>query len=344
MSETHEPSSKLVAGELAFPDEDLEKTYYRVGIKGASMAVAKSALQKSIRRGDVEVATYWAAILLGSHKIANLFNRLLTIASEDIGPADDSALVAVVEGYQWYEKLRNGTYGGRGEWKRMRNVSGIRSTVDGLVRMLCASPKSRACDHACIGIIGPIFDGEDSVGKGNWIGAMGECAESRDSTGALENLARALKADRSSLGAVLDSLGEMGCRTAVVAAKAIVSTKDRKARPSFMPIVHGLFSAMHMGSDHGSAPIRNSAAIDELYRRILGTDPLTKSPDYAMDMHVRGVSKGAVRSFIESEHAALVPRVDPATVHFPEVELYDRARGIGATVRESSNMAARKHK
>ncbi|MCK9356348.1 MAG: hypothetical protein M0R22_04255 [Dehalococcoidia bacterium] len=342
MTETHNPSVTMVTADLAFPAEDLEKTYYRIGIKGASMAVAKSALQKAIRRGDAAVATYWAAILLGSHKIANLFNRLLTIASEDIGPADDSALRAVLDGYQWYAGLRQSTYGGRGEWKRMRNIAGIRSTVDGLVRMLCAAPKSRACDHGCIGIVGPIFDGTEPLLHDDWPVVMARGVAIRDPVLALESLAKALKTDRAYLESVLSYLDRKGCGTAVASAKAIMSTKDRKARPPFMPLVHGLFTAMHMGSDHGAAPIHDSAAVDTLYRRLLGVELLHTPPGYAIDMHVLGVSRGSVRSFIEAEHAALVPRVDPATVGFPETDLYDKARLVGAAVREKSKLEARK--
>lgn len=89
-----------------FPSNDLDVSYYRTGYKQAQESVAKSALQKAIRRGDSEVANYWAAVLLASHQIENLFGRLLTIASEDIGPADNSILAYVVEAYKLYKAAR----------------------------------------------------------------------------------------------------------------------------------------------------------------------------------------------------------------------------------------------
>lgn len=48
-----------------------------------------SALQKEIRRGDEEAALFWALELAGAYDTF-LWRRLAIIASEDIGPADNT--------------------------------------------------------------------------------------------------------------------------------------------------------------------------------------------------------------------------------------------------------------
>jgi replication-associated recombination protein RarA len=56
-----------------------------------------SALQKAIRRSDERRAVYWATVLeLEGKKMAvQMWNRMLVIANEDIGPADSSVIVKI---------------------------------------------------------------------------------------------------------------------------------------------------------------------------------------------------------------------------------------------------------
>ena len=53
-----------------------------------------SALQKCVRRGDEQQATYWAAELETFNDLM-LWNRLKVIASEDIGPANPTATLVI---------------------------------------------------------------------------------------------------------------------------------------------------------------------------------------------------------------------------------------------------------
>ena len=54
-----------------------------------------SALQKEIRRGQVEEAAYWAYEMILSELESKLWSRLATIAAEDVGLADPQAVVVV---------------------------------------------------------------------------------------------------------------------------------------------------------------------------------------------------------------------------------------------------------
>ena len=54
-----------------------------------------SALQKEIRRGNVEDAAYWAYEMIVSDLETKLWSRLATIAAEDVGLADPQAVVVV---------------------------------------------------------------------------------------------------------------------------------------------------------------------------------------------------------------------------------------------------------
>jgi hypothetical protein len=57
-------------------------------------------------------------------------------------------------------KLRKVT--ARDEWKELMNNPRIRKNIVALIRFLCASPKSRICDHVCIGVLEPILSGPGS--------------------------------------------------------------------------------------------------------------------------------------------------------------------------------------
>jgi hypothetical protein len=57
-------------------------------MRGYSPYDCVSAMQKAIRRSQVEQAVYWAMELYGSGHQTWMWNRLQEILSEDIGPAD----------------------------------------------------------------------------------------------------------------------------------------------------------------------------------------------------------------------------------------------------------------
>jgi len=68
--------------------------YHLVTARGYDFFEVASALQKEIRRGNEEAALYWA-LELGSKFDDFLWSRLSIIASEDIGPADNSIAVLI---------------------------------------------------------------------------------------------------------------------------------------------------------------------------------------------------------------------------------------------------------
>jgi len=98
---------------------------------------AKSALQKSIRRGLEEDALYWAA-QLAAWNATSLWNRLKVIASEDVGVASPSAAIMVRALFEnWAEATREGE-------EQKNGYLYITHAVLVLVR----SKKSRIVDHA----------------------------------------------------------------------------------------------------------------------------------------------------------------------------------------------------
>lgn len=102
---------------------------------GYNMFEVASALQKSIRRGEVEEAMFWAAELDQSGLGEYLWKRLRIIASEDIGLADPMACVIVRSLYDNWTELRR------------KPQKSEREFIVHAVAHLCLAPKSRALDH-----------------------------------------------------------------------------------------------------------------------------------------------------------------------------------------------------
>ncbi|ESX80263.1 hypothetical protein X759_14075 [Mesorhizobium sp. LSHC420B00] len=93
--------------------------------------VAMSALQKGIRRGDVDLATRAAATLLATDP-AKLWRRLAGVGFEDIGLADLETVGLIMAGTSG-KNVREAV---GGEW----HVASM------LVARMCAAPKCRASD------------------------------------------------------------------------------------------------------------------------------------------------------------------------------------------------------
>ena len=72
---------------------------------GTPLDVAKSCLQKAIRRGDDLGAAYWALQLAAKFPWL-LFRRLAVIACEDVGLGDPRALPVVLAARSAYEQAR----------------------------------------------------------------------------------------------------------------------------------------------------------------------------------------------------------------------------------------------
>ena len=109
----------------------------RLTPNGTDPYEAKSALQKSIRRGLEEDSLYWAAEL-ATWNTESLWKRLRVMASEDIGLASPSAAIAV---RALYESWRDAQKDGEGEGRLF---------IMHAVLVLVRAKKSRIVDHATI--------------------------------------------------------------------------------------------------------------------------------------------------------------------------------------------------
>lgn len=76
--------------------------------RGYQVYEVVSALQKAIRRSQVEEAVYWALELHGSGHKAWCWSRLQTICSEDIGPAAPNLPAQIATLRAWSEKAKEG--------------------------------------------------------------------------------------------------------------------------------------------------------------------------------------------------------------------------------------------
>ncbi|OBQ67809.1 hypothetical protein [Mesorhizobium erdmanii] len=98
--------------------------------------VAMSALQKAIRRGDVDLATRAAATLLKADP-AKLWRRLAGIVFEDVGLASVETIRLVMSATTGKDARRQ-----FGEW----------AVASLLVQKMCAAPKCRAADDMFIAL------------------------------------------------------------------------------------------------------------------------------------------------------------------------------------------------
>lgn len=94
-----------------------------------------SALQKSIRRGQEELAYFWALEMADSGSFWQCLHRLNVIAHEDVGLADPQAVMYAMacfrDAYDWYRNKRR-------EWQMPLGLG---------ILALCRAKKSRIGDH-----------------------------------------------------------------------------------------------------------------------------------------------------------------------------------------------------
>ena len=104
---------------------------------GYSIFECASAMQKSIRRGLVDEAMFWAVELELSQYGLYCWKRLRIIASEDIGMAEPMACVVVRTLFDNYVEQR-----------KHKDAKSEREFMVHAVVFLATCPKSRAIDHA----------------------------------------------------------------------------------------------------------------------------------------------------------------------------------------------------
>jgi replication-associated recombination protein RarA len=106
-----------------------------------------SALQKCIRRAQVDEAMYWAVEMNESGFGAYAWRRLIVICSEDVGPADHMASVVIHALHEnskvLREAVRSGSRAQSDYWKALWPYEALLQAVTYLAR----APKSREmCD------------------------------------------------------------------------------------------------------------------------------------------------------------------------------------------------------
>lgn len=93
-----------------------------------------SAMQKDIRRGNERQAMQWALELIPAYEAA-CWNRLVTIAHEDVGLADPFVLVALPTMRETYMEMRT------------RGDGGACLVLANAILMLARAPKCRLADE-----------------------------------------------------------------------------------------------------------------------------------------------------------------------------------------------------
>lgn len=162
-----------------FGRADLREVYkaMSVGREGQRfrMRELKSLLQKAIRRNLKPLAHAAAALMLGSHQVTNLCNRLLTISTEDISLGclevwkAAAALADLKQSLYSSKKAQYRLADGRtlveaARWRdELRNSEPFRARLHALVDAMCEAPKTRLCDYLSMTCISP--GQQESAGK-----------------------------------------------------------------------------------------------------------------------------------------------------------------------------------
>jgi len=103
-----------------------------------------SALQKDVRRGDQQ-AWYWASALLQQGHWKATFNRLMIIASEDVGLGSPYLPIAL-----WKEFVRGKSFLKGKKLTESKDLQGCKDTLHTSIQLLIAAPKSRALNNLLI--------------------------------------------------------------------------------------------------------------------------------------------------------------------------------------------------
>src|SRR5713101_1438020 len=117
--------------------EEMSQDHCNIEPLIADQWIVSSLLQKSIRRGELEIAQR-AALTLLEQKGSAIWRRLMVIAFEDVGAASIDAVSATV------------AVGLDAGWRKSRG--GDAQAVIGLARMLADAAKDRSADYLICGI------------------------------------------------------------------------------------------------------------------------------------------------------------------------------------------------
>lgn len=110
--------------------------HFKPTVGGHQVYEVVSALQKAIRRGELDNALYWSTDLHLSGLDGWLWKRLLVITSEDVGPGWPEGPAVIRALYDNYKEYKS----------RPDNPGAL--FMHHAVILLCRAPKTRLVDHA----------------------------------------------------------------------------------------------------------------------------------------------------------------------------------------------------
>ena len=245
----------------------------------ADQWVINSLLQKSIRRGEVEVAQR-AALTFLAQKGSAIWRRFIVIAFEDIG-ASSADVVAM-------------TVAGSTDLKWRKQSGGDAIVAFHLARLLAEAPKSRSAEHLITSSdCHPSFQQERLLVSTSSI--ADNLAAVTDKSNSLTHRALAAwcvlgigwereKQPGTDMPALLDTFRQLGVPEELVAATGIAATKTREPITLMVPLVW-------LAANDGQVPTVLEAAVP----RSLVLDEI---PMYALDKHTR-VGLEAIRKLVK---------------------------------------------
>lgn len=233
---------------------------------GADPWIISSLLQKSIRRGETEIAQR-AALTLRKHKGSAIWRRFMVIAFEDVGIGNVEAVTAVVAA---------GT-----DVALRKACGGDERVAVHLAGVLAAAPKDRSADHLagakdhpalakCVRAVtrAPLAERLSDVGNKQL--PMPERAVAARFAAGLDGESVGSKADRDAL---LSRYGDLGVPQELIAAAAIAAARTREPITVMAPLIW-------LAADAGR----------EVKVRECPIPPLVQAGDvplYALDEHTR---------------------------------------------------------
>ena len=264
----------------------------------ADQWVVKSLLQKSIRRGEVEIAER-AALTFLAQKGSAIWRRFIVIAFEDIGAGSPDVVAMTVAAST--------------DVKWRKQSGGDIVLAAHLARLLAEAPKSRAAEHLITS-----SDQHPSLEQERRMVSTSSIAENlaavADKSNSLTH--RALAAwcvsgigwnrenqSGTDLPALFDTSRKLGVPEELVAATGIAATKSREPITLMVPLTW-------LAANGGQVPFVFEAPVPS-------SPILDGIPMYALDKHTR-IGQDAIRSLVKYNSAIrefLERHVVPAQRH-----------------------------
>jgi hypothetical protein len=245
----------------------------------ADQWVIKSLLQKSIRRGEVDIARR-AGLTFLAQKGAAIWRRFMIIAFEDIGAGSVDVVAMAVAGSS--------------DVKWRKQSGGDMVVAAHLARLLAEAPKSRSAEHLITG-----SNDHPSLEQERRSVSISSIAESLaavvDKSNSLTHRALAgwcvsgigwkrEKVPGSNLPGLLDAFRELGVPEELVAASGIAAAKTREPITLMVPLIW---------------LAANDAQVPTLLETKVPSSPVLDGiPMYALDKHTR-IGLEAIRNLVK---------------------------------------------